>query len=120
MVLGWRKKGASVQETPVVTDGAEIPTEGVASGVDRSTPNEGALELEKFQKAHKWDLYMDTDRLDIVDAVVASGDVEKEAALEESLLEEDSPYSEVRISVSTSPIASVCSILTFITGPPNR
>jgi hypothetical protein len=43
---------------------------------------------------------MDAGKLDIVDEVIASGDVEKEAALEESLLEEDSPYAEVRISVS--------------------
>lgn len=78
-------------------ESTEVPVnEGLSTSVSAM---DAAAELQKFQKAHKWDLFMDTDRLDTIDAVVASGDVEKEAALEESLLEEDSPYAEVRIAV---------------------
>jgi hypothetical protein len=95
MGINWRKKTAEVNETPV--------SEGITTGASAGDVTRAhAEELEKFQKAHKWDLYIDSERLDTVDAVVASGDIEKEAALEESLLEEDSPYQEVRISVSVA------------------
>lgn len=39
------------------------------------------------------------DEYDTVNAVIASGDVEKEVAVEQALLEENSPYPEVRASV---------------------
>ncbi|KAG9247991.1 OPT oligopeptide transporter protein-domain-containing protein [Calycina marina] len=71
-------------------------TSGVSVGDDT---DDQALNLQKFQKMHKWDLYMDADQLNTVDNVLASGDIEKEAALEQSILEENSPYSEVRASV---------------------
>lgn len=82
----------------------EFPAEkttGVTSGVSIGDDvDDQALNLQKFQKMHKWDLFMDPDQLDTVDNVLASGDIEKEAALEQSILEENSPYSEVRSSVS--------------------
>ena len=74
---------------------------GVTSGVSVGDDiDDQAQNLVKFQKLHKWDLFMDADQLDTVDNVLASGDIEKEAALEQSILEENSPYSEVRSSVS--------------------
>lgn len=93
---------SAVETTEVSAD------EGLSSSI--SIERE-AVNLEKFQKAHKWDLFMDVDKLDTVDRVVASGDVEKEAALEDSLLEEDSPYAEVRASVSASSIYRAARIL---------
>lgn len=85
----FNRKNA-VETTEVTID------EGISTSI---SVEQEAVNLEKFQKAHKWDLFMDTDKLDTVDRVVASGDVEKEAALEDSLLEQDSPYAEVRASV---------------------
>lgn len=57
-------------------------------------------DLKKFQRLHKWDPFLDVDKLDAVDNALASGDIEKEAAVEESLLVDDSPYPEVRSAVS--------------------
>lgn len=92
-------------------ESTEVPVnEGLSTSVSAM---DAAAELQKFQKAHKWDLFMDTDRLDTIDAVVASGDVEKEAALEESLLEEDSPYAEVRIAVCHKYFETSFPVLTF-------
>lgn len=78
---------------------------GVASGAEVVVnPKE---ELRAFRKQHKWDPFLDIDKLDTVDAALASGNAEKEAAVEESLIEENSPYPEVRASVrAASSIAS--------------
>ena len=57
-------------------------------------------DLRKFRKLHQWDPFLEVEKLDVVDEVIETGDVEKEAAIEESLIEEDSPYPEVRASVS--------------------
>lgn len=58
-----------------------------------------ATELRSFRKQHRWDPYLDSGKLDTIDAAIASGDMEKQAAIDESLLQEDSPYMEVRVSV---------------------
>ncbi|KAK7747413.1 hypothetical protein SLS53_001668 [Cytospora paraplurivora] len=58
-----------------------------------------AADLKKFRKLHTFDPFLDIDKLEAVDNVLVVGDVEKEAAVEEQLLVEDSPYPEVRSSV---------------------
>lgn len=75
---------------------AEIrPTVGAHHKPDR--------ELRRFRKQHKWDPFLDIDKLDNIDDALDSGNVEKEAAIDESLIQEDSPYPEVRASVSRYP-----------------
>lgn len=59
-------------------------------------------ELRNFRKQHRWDPFLDIDKLDNIDEALASGNVEKEAAIDESLIQEDSPYPEVRASVCSS------------------
>ena len=56
-------------------------------------------ELRNFRKQHRWDPFLDIDKLDNIDDALASGNAEKEAAVDESLIQEDSPYPEVRASV---------------------
>lgn len=101
-----RKKASASDEVSAAHQGNELPSEkvtGVTSGISVGDDvDDQAQNLQKFQKMHKWDLYMDADQLDTVDNVLASGDIEKEAALEQSILEENSPYSEVRSSVSNN------------------
>ena len=58
------------------------------------------LHLRRVKDQHKWDPFMDFEKIDAVDSALASGDAEKEAAVEQSILQEDSPYLEVRSSVS--------------------
>ena len=87
----WSSKAAEANVT--VTPDADA----VSTGSD--TANRRAEDLKKFQKQHKWDPFLDIDKLEIVEQAVLSGDIEKEAVIEESLLENDSPYVEVRASV---------------------
>lgn len=79
----------------------------VATGVERmeSLGEDGAnadFHLRRVKDQHRWDPFMDYEKIDAVDAAIASGDTEKEAAVEVSILQEDSPYLEVRSSVRYS------------------
>lgn len=56
-------------------------------------------ELRRFRKQHQWDPFLDIDKLDAVDHAIASGDAKEEAIVDSSLIQEDSPYAEVRASV---------------------
>lgn len=79
---------------------AEVSEEAVASGREVLPGGANAdAELRNFRKQHKWDPFLDIDKLDAVDEAIASGNPDKEAAIDESLLQEDSPYPEVRASV---------------------
>ncbi len=74
------------------------------TGSDPDSPTEGATSsadagLQKFSRLHRWDPFLDVDKLDTVSDAIVEGDPEKEAAVEESLLDDDSPYPEVRASV---------------------
>jgi hypothetical protein len=81
---------------------ARVETEAVSSGVDILPGDQVNVEseLRNFRKQHRWDPFLDIDKLDNIDEALASGDAEKEAAIDESLIQEDSPYPEVRASVS--------------------
>ena len=55
-------------------------------------------ELAAFKVAHKWDPNLPQETVDKVDEAL-HGDVEKKAAIENAVIEEDSPYAEVRAAV---------------------
>lgn len=59
------------------------------------------VHLRRMKDQHRWDPFMDTSQIKAVDAALATEDPEKEAAVEQSILQEDSPYLEVRSSVSS-------------------
>lgn len=92
--MGFRGKGsaAPVDETASTATGFAIEIGG-----DEAHPAAG---LRKFKRIHKWDPFLDIEKLDDVDHALATGDIEKEAAIEGALLVEDSPYPEVRAAVS--------------------
>lgn len=82
-----------------VTGAREVnENDAIATGADAPTGNAHA-ELRNFRKQHRWDPFLDIDKLDNIDDALASGNAEKEAAIDESLIQEDSPYPEVRASV---------------------
>lgn len=92
MGFSWRGKTSAQPVTP-----DDAGAEATATGLDGA---EGRIEqLGKFRRQHQWDPFLDVDKLDTVDNALRSGDAEKSAAIEESLIEEDSPYPEVRSSV---------------------
>jgi hypothetical protein len=63
-----------------------------ASGIDVENSVD---QLKKFKKLHKWDPNLPIEQYIGVNAVLEAGDVEKEVAVEQALLEENSPYPEV-------------------------
>lgn len=88
----WRgKSGADAgdRDPEAVTSAIEVGGETIQPERD----------LRKFKRLHKWDPFLEVEKLDTVDNALASGDLEKEAAIEGSLLLEDSPYPEVRVAV---------------------
>lgn len=92
--MGFSFRGKT-SEHPIVVNETD---EGISSGADIQGNPEA--DLKKFRKLHKFDPYLDINKLEDVDNVLATGDPEKEAVVEEQLLTEDSPYPEVRASVS--------------------
>ncbi len=66
-LMSWRGKTAPEE---VITETAS------ATGADLDAAND----LRNFKKHHKWDPFLDIDRLDAVDGAVASGDVEGSCA----------------------------------------
>jgi hypothetical protein len=84
------------------TTSTETPDGATTTGaLPNAQDTEG--ELRRFRRQHKWDPFLDIDKLDNIDAAVASGDAEKRAAVDASLIQEDSPYPEVRQSVRIYP-----------------
>lgn len=103
-----RKNDAVVSESATGptfdSDGRAIPaaTGGADSdnaGDDNSAIASGVDQLQKFRATHQWDYNLDYDDIERVNKTLQSGDVEKEANLEHTLLETDSPYFEVRAAV---------------------
>ena len=56
-------------------------------------------QLRNFAEQHRWDPFLDVQKLENVDAAISSGDTAKQVAVDESLIQENSPYPEVRSSV---------------------
>jgi OPT family small oligopeptide transporter len=90
--LRFGRKEAAPNTDSAQTTGAEVlPGPGEVGDAD--------AELRNFRQQHRWDPFLDIEKLDNIDAAISSGDVEKEAAIDESLIQEDSPYPEVRVAV---------------------
>lgn len=56
-------------------------------------------ELRNFKEQHRWDPFLDVQKLENVDAAISSGNTATQVAVDESLIQENSPYPEVRSSV---------------------
>lgn len=89
--MGFSFRGKTSEQPIIVSE----TDQGISSAT-----NAPAADLKKFRKLHQFDPFLDLDKLDRVDDVLATGDPEKEAAVEEQLIIDDSPYPEVRSSVS--------------------
>ncbi|UNI18463.1 hypothetical protein JDV02_004731 [Purpureocillium takamizusanense] len=91
--------GVRSRETTDVDATAATTATGAEILPSVSANHDPDRELRRFRKQHKWDPFLDIDKLDNIDDALASGNAEKEAAIDESLIQEDSPYPEVRASV---------------------
>jgi UDP:flavonoid glycosyltransferase YjiC (YdhE family) len=99
MGFTWRGKGS---QAPEVVEGAEATGAEVLPNMSETTQPE--RNLSRFKNQHQWDPFLDIEKIDAVDAGLASGDPEKQAAVEDSLIADDSPYPEVRSAVCFSPL----------------
>jgi len=96
MGFNWRgKKGSN---SPEVLEGAESTGAEVLPNMSESATQE-RRNLGRFKSQHQWDPFLDIEKIDAVDAGLASGDIEKQTAIEDSLIADDSPYPEVRSAV---------------------
>jgi hypothetical protein len=91
MGFSWRGRSEARPVEPV--DSAE------ATGYEVDGA-EADVHMKRLKDQHRFDPFMEISKLDAIDNVIQSGDVEKEAVVEEQLIGENSPYAEVRASVS--------------------
>ncbi|KEY68656.1 hypothetical protein S7711_00534 [Stachybotrys chartarum IBT 7711] len=84
----FRKRHEAEEITPMPD-----PIEATASGIDK------LKYLADFEKAHKLDPNLPIDELNDVDAAIATGHAEKNIEIENALMEDNSPYPEVRAVV---------------------
>lgn len=91
-LTSWRGKGAVEGQPTEVTESA-VTSSYEADGVNQD------IHLKRLKDQHRFDPFMDIAKLDAIDDAIDSGDLEKEAAVEHQLIEEDSPYAEVRAAV---------------------
>lgn len=67
---------------------------------NQSGDHEG--ELQTFRKQHRYDPFLGEDKLRAVDSALDSGNAEKLRDLDHTLIQDDSPYPEVRAAVRVS------------------
>ncbi|EHL01882.1 putative Sexual differentiation process protein isp4 [Glarea lozoyensis 74030] len=74
--------------------------DSLSSGVDNPhTAQAVQADLKAFQIEHKWDPNLPQESIAVVSEALRADDLEKKVAVEVNLLEEDSPYPEVRAAV---------------------
>ncbi|KAF4504162.1 hypothetical protein G6O67_008349 [Ophiocordyceps sinensis] len=84
----FRKRHEAEEITPI-----PAPLDSNSTGVDH------LHHLQQFEKAHKLDPNLPIDELNDVDAAIATGSTEKGFEIEHALMEDNSPYPEVRAVV---------------------
>lgn len=87
----FKRPGGTHTAAQEVDSGSDGPATATATGVQK--------ELEAFKHEHAWDPNLPADQLAAVDEALKVGDLEKKVAIETTLLEENSPYPEVRAAV---------------------
>lgn len=96
MGFSWRGK---TSERPIE---GEEPTVVSSTGFEANGGADADAHMRKLKEQHKFDPFMDIAKLDAIDSAIESGDLEKEGAIEQSLIAENSPYAEVRAAVCLS------------------
>ncbi|KAK6071511.1 OPT family small oligopeptide transporter [Seiridium cupressi] len=114
MGFSFRRKGddtvttSEVGEVHVVS-GNDVHNEIVAN------PD---LHIRRLKDQHRFDPFMQEEKIEAIDAAIETGNGEKKVAIEESLLGENSPYAEVRTAVSNvdDPTLPVDTIRAWVIG----
>ncbi|KAG5921593.1 hypothetical protein E4U42_005788 [Claviceps africana] len=77
-------------------------TSDSVSGAQSNSVGNPAQELRNFSKQHKWDPFLDIEKIQTIESAIDSDDTEKQVQIDRELIQEDSPYLEVRSSVPPS------------------
>jgi hypothetical protein len=96
MGFSFRRKGDEDGARPAEMDVGEVH---VVSGND-AIPADADLHIRRLKDQHRFDPFMQEEKIEAIDAAIESGNLEKETVVEASLLGENSPYAEVRAAVS--------------------
>lgn len=106
MGFSFRRKGDDraneFSEVQVVSSGNDVHED--AAHAD--------LHIKRLKDQHRFDPFMDNEKVEAIDAAIETGNAEKEHVIEESILGENSPYAEVRAAVSCPQIEH-SSVATF-------
>lgn len=98
MGFSFRRKGDDSTGQPI-----ESEIHAVSSGADSHVVGADAdadLHIRRLKDQHRFDPFLQEEKINAIDAAIETGDAEKETAVEASLLGENSPYAEVRAAVS--------------------
>ncbi|KAI1339360.1 small oligopeptide transporter [Xylariaceae sp. FL0016] len=102
--FNFRKRGGASDELePAISSSSNGEAE--TSGV------EALNTLRQFEQQHKLDPNLPIEELNDVDAVLSSGNAEKGLQVEATLLEDDSPYPEVRAAVRNYDVDLPCNTI---------
>lgn len=83
--------------------------EGIKKILSRQKTKESVdhqAEVKAFRKQHRYDPFLDDEKLRAVDSALDSGNIEKLRDLDNALIQDDSPYPEVRAAVRILPTRS--------------
>lgn len=96
-----RKRHEQEDALPEVIDGSGSPVSGEATGIEGGATSgaEALNALKHFERMHHLDPNLPIEELNDVDNAINTGNVEKGLAVEQSIMEDNSPYPEVRASV---------------------
>jgi len=98
-MASWFRKRSGSAAVAEVAPSEGNPTEAETAQVTSHDADSALEQLRKFKKTHQWDFNLDYDQIEQVNKAVEGSDTEKGASIEHTLLEEDSPYFEVRTAV---------------------
>jgi hypothetical protein len=101
MGFSFRRKDG---ESHAQSDEPEVTV--VSSGTDNHALEHADLHIRRLKDQHRFDPFLQEEKIDAIDAAIETGNAEKETAVEASLIGENSPYAEVRAAVSLCPAAT--------------
>jgi hypothetical protein len=103
MGFSFRRKANGADQPAEAGEVHEVTTTGYEG--DSAVAPDADLHLKRLKDQHRFDPYLQDEKLNAIDAAIETGDAEKENAIESSLIGENSPYAEVRNAVSPFPSA---------------
>ncbi len=105
MVFGFRKRGDASEDMTVTEVGRDSDDQSsecknrataTSTSIDAGVAAEATRNLKAFKQFHALDANLPVEELDAVEEALRVGDSEKEVAVERAILEDNSPYPEVR------------------------